>query len=259
MNISFPKKYELENFFKKKNLKFILNLSKKKINLKDSRVNPLPHLPNLKDLYNLYNLITLNNRTTVLEYGCGWSTLIMHFALMENYKKNQGKYFKRSDRPFNLISVDNSKKFIKIAKTRIQKNSKNFKKVKFVFSKASMTKFNGRYCTEYNNHPLVNPDFIYIDGPSQWTIKNKIESFTVNHFSMMPMMCDVLKFEHFLNPGTIIVVDGRTANVRFLKSNFQRKWKHYHKENMDQHYFLLDESPLGKHNLEQIRYYKFKI
>ena len=64
-----------------------------------------------------------------------------------------------------------------------------------------MTKFNNRYCTEYINHPLCNPDLIYIDGPSQWTIKNKIDNFTVNHFSMMPMISDVLKFEHFLTPG----------------------------------------------------------
>ena len=73
-----------------------------------------------------------------------------------------------------------------------------------------MTKFNGRYCTEYLNHPLCNPDFIYIDAPHQWGIENKIQNFTTAHFSMMPMMCDVLKFEHFLTPGTIIVTDGRT-------------------------------------------------
>ena len=73
---------------------------------------------------------------------------------------------------------------------------------------------------------------------------------------MMPMISDVLKFEHFLAPGTIIVTDGRTANARFLKSNFQRNWSHLHKIKNDQHYFILDEKPLGKWNIEQLNYYK---
>ena len=55
---------------------------------------------------------------------------------------------------------------------------------------------------------------------------------------MMPMISDVLKFEHFLTPGTIIVTDGRTANARFLKANFQRNWSHIHKNKSDQHYFF---------------------
>ena len=37
----------------------------------------------------------------------------------------------------------------------------------------------------------------------------------------MPMTSDILKIEHFLKPGTIIIVDGRASNSRFLKSNFQ--------------------------------------
>ena len=57
---------------------------------------------------------------------------------------------------------------------------------------------------------------------------------------MMPMVSDVLKFEHFLTPGTIIA-DGRTANARFLKSNFQRNWKYIHSLKSDQNYFYLDE------------------
>ena len=83
---------------------------------------------------------------------------------------------------FEVISVDNSKKFIKISKERVKKYSKHYQKVKFNFSEAKMTKFNFRYTTEYAKHPIVNPDFIYIDGPSQWTIKNKVDNFTLNNF-----------------------------------------------------------------------------
>ena len=83
-NLKIPKKINYEKFFLKEDLKWIVNLSKKKVFLKDHRVNKKPHLPDLKDLYFLYQLIILNNRTTVLEYGCGWSTLIMHLALLKN-------------------------------------------------------------------------------------------------------------------------------------------------------------------------------
>jgi hypothetical protein len=257
LKIKFPKKTNYSLFFKKEGMDF-LNFFTKKKKLFDQRVNSDPHIPELRDLYNLYQLILLNNRTTILEYGCGWSTLVMHFALMKNNRIKSGQTFTRCGNPFELISVDNSRKFIKISKDRIKKFSKNYQKVKFNFSEVKMTKFNARFSTEYKKHPQVNPDFIYIDGPSQWGIKNKIDNFTVNHFSMMPMISDVLKFEHFLTPGTIIVTDGRTANARFLKCNFQRNWSHTHIKDNDQHYFILDEKSLGKWNTEQLNYYKIK-
>ena len=59
-------------------------------------------------------------------------------------------------------------------------------------------------------------------------------------------------FEHFLLPGTLIVVDGRTANARFLKANLQRNWDYHHSEEYDQHFFELKEKPLGVYNQRQI-------
>ncbi len=269
IKIKIPKKTNYEDFFRKKGLDWLL------LTLKDGKKLPTfkqltfkqlhggninlkkntPHLPNLKDLYNLYQFIILNNRTTVLEYGCGWSTLIMHLALMENKKRFKNKAFKRCEKPYELISIDCSKKFIKICKERIKKYSNNFNMVNFNFSNARMTTFNNRYCTEYTNHPQVIPDLIYIDGPSPFSIKNKIENFTTNSHGQMPMLCDILKFEHFLTPGTLIIMDGRTANARFLKSNFQRKWKHLHNAYNDHHYFWLNEGSLGMHNTEQLKFY----
>jgi hypothetical protein len=68
------------------------------------------------------------------------------------------------------------------------------------------------------------------------------------------MSADILSFEHFLHPGTLIIVDGRTANARFLLSNFQRSWSYYYSENWDQHFFELLEKPLGKYNKMMIDY-----
>ena len=68
------------------------------------------------------------------------------------------------------------------------------------------------------------------------------------------MAADILSIEHFLCPGTLIVVDGRTANARFLECNFQRNWKHLYSVDYDQHFFELLEKPLGVYNKRQIDY-----
>ena len=57
----------------------------------------------------------------------------------------------------------------------------------------------------------------------------------------MPMSCDILKIEYFLRPGTIIVIDGRTSNYRFLKNNLQRKWKSFDDYEHDQYFLILEE------------------
>ena len=66
------------------------------------------------------------------------------------------------------------------------------------------------------------------------------------------MAADLLAIEHFLAPGTLVVVDGRTANARFLKTNLQRDWIYLYSEKFDQHYFELAEQPLGIYNRKQI-------
>ena len=39
---------------------------------------------------------------------------------------------------------------------------------------------------------------------------------------MMPMVSDIRKVRTFLYSCTIIVCDGRAANAKFLRDNFQR-------------------------------------
>ena len=79
-----------------------------------------------------------------------------------------------------------------------------------------------------------------------------MRGINTNHPDRLPMSADILPIEHFLLRGTLIVVDGRTANARFLKTNLQRNWSYYHEEVFDQHYFELVETPLGIYNKRQI-------
>ena len=104
--------------------------------------------------------------------------------------------------------------------------------------------------------PNLCPDLIYLDGPDQFSAIGNVDGITTNHIERLPMSGDLLKIEHFLLPGTLIVIDGRTANARFLKANFQRDWTYNYFEEFDQHFFELNEEPLGIYNKKQIEFSK---
>ena len=73
------------------------------------------------------------------------------------------------------------------------------------------------------------------------------------------MSADILFIEYFLEPGTIIIVDGRTANSNFLKDHFNRNWKHVHDLKADCHYFKLEDKPWGKYNIKKLNFRNTKI
>ena len=50
--------------------------------------------------------------------------------------------------------------------------------------------------------------------------------------------------------------DGRTSNARVLKNNLQRNWTYFEDFKNDQNILYLNEKPIGKTNLAQIKFYK---
>ncbi len=264
-NFKIPKKKSkkfIENFFIKKNLKFVVELSKKRKYGVNQMQLSQKYLPNLNDLYRLYQFIVINKRTTILEFGSGWSTLIFNLALKELKTKfsEEIKSLRRNN-PFELFVLENQKKYLNITRNRINKFNKDFKiknttKINYYFSDVEMTLFNNRICTQYKKIPLCNPDFIYLDGPEQFAVKKDVNGVSTRHKDMMPMVCDILKFEYFYTPGTMIICDGRGANAKFLKDNFKRNWIYLDDKLNDHHIFYLNDSPLGKYNKLQLEFYK---
>ncbi len=254
----------IENFFIKKKLGYLVKLSKKqKQSVNQMEINE-PYLPELTDLYRLYQFIIINKRTTIFEFGSGWSSLIFNLAMKELKDKfnNEVKFLRRNN-PFEIFILENERKFLNITKNRIKKFNKEQKIknpiiVRYSLSEVEMTTFNNRICTQYKKLPLCNPDFIYLDGPDQFKIKKNVNGISTRHKDMMPMVCDILKLEYFYTPGTIIICDGRSANAKFLKNNFQRKWKYLHDIKNDQHIFCLQDPVLGKFNKLQIEFYNKK-
>ena len=216
--------------------------------------NEVPMGPEWDDLMNLFALVRQRRVTQILEFGCGYSTSVFAHALILNdndYGSHVRSELRRSN-PFHLNVVDDMEQYAEITESRLSEKMR--KHVSFHVSSVRMTTFNDRICTEYEKLPNICPDFIYLDGPSQDSATGDVNGISTRHADRLPMACDILRMEHFLLPGTLIVVDGRTANARFLKANFQREWRHKHDLDGDVHYFELAEHPLGKLNRLQLEY-----
>lgn len=208
-----------------------------------------PFSPELDDLIRLHSLVTNRKVSTILEFGVGKSTLVFNDAL----EINKLKYLDfveenlRCTHRFQCFSVDNSKKWI----TSCQQSGFT-QNVVYHFSECRVSSFQDKVCTYYADLPNVCPDLIYVDGPDQFSPTGSVRGLTTDHPDRVPMAADLLALEHFLLPGTLIVVDGRTANARFLKCNFQRDWEYSYMEDYDQHFFELVEEPLGIYNKRKI-------
>ena len=214
--------------------------------------NKIPFPEEMDDLIRLHHLITSRKVTTILEIGVGKSTIVFDHAIEQNKLKfgdHVAKNLRRSN-AFECHSVDNNKDWIEVTKS----TNPAIKNITFHCCPCYVKTFNDRICTLYDNFPNICPDFIYLDGPDQYSPIGDIRGISVNHPDRLPMSADILALEHFLLPGTLIVVDGRTANARFLKTNLQRNWTYHHSEQYDQHFFELKESPLGIYNKRQIEF-----
>ena len=102
--LKFPK-----NLSKKKKIKFFKDLNLYKyLNNKNTKIIS----PDLNDLYRLYQFIILNKRTTVLEFGSGWSSLVMAHALKKNHQKYKKKIKSlRRNKPFEIYKDEKKKKY----------------------------------------------------------------------------------------------------------------------------------------------------
>ena len=139
-----PKKNlnQIKSFFKELDLEKLSKLSSEKTLPINKMIYKYQYSPELIDLYRLYNLVFQNKRTTVLEFGCGWSSVIIVKALIDLKKKyfNSIKKIRRQN-PFELFIVDNEKIFIDYKKLIKDFLPNNDLKIHFHYSKVKMTKF----------------------------------------------------------------------------------------------------------------------
>ena len=216
----------------------------------------IPFPPEPADLVRLHKYIRERKCFTVLEFGAGYSTIVMADAL----KKNQEDWENLSPKPeirnrymFQLFSVDSSQKWIDNLKTRFPNYL--IDRVHFNATEVEIGKFNGQLCHYCTNLPDIVPDFIYLDGPFPKDVKGNINGLSFQCDERTVMAADLLLMESTFLPGTFIIVDGRTNNARFLERNFTRNYIIKWDRDGDVTTFELNEERLGKYNLLGADYY----
>ena len=199
--------------------------------------NDVPFAPEFDDLLRLHHLTLSRRVTTVLEFGVGYSTTVFAEALGLNeglHAEVVERDLRRSN-AFEIHSADNNADWIAVARKRVPEALAS--RVHLHHCPLEVGEFQGRLCTYYRDLPDLAPDLVYLDGPDLFSSSGDLRGLSTAHPDRMPMAADILVFEHFLTPGTLLVVDGRTANARFLAANLQRNWVYWHAVEFDQHFF----------------------
>ena len=248
---------DYKNFFElDKIILHLKNYDNKKdripIHLKDVVKNSSIIDFDFKDLCRLHWLALSRKTFNILEIGSGFSTVIFSDVcnILSNYF-NKGLPY-RVEKKFHIFSLEENKKFLKITKKRIPKD--NLKHVSLILAKHKIIYYKGKFASRCLNIPNISPDLIYLDGPSQYFQKKNLDGFNFNNISRFPMSADLLFYEYFFEPGTLIIIDGRTSNARFLKDHFKRNWKYFNDKKGDYHIFELNEKPIGVYNKQKLKF-----
>ena len=216
--------------------------------------------PDYIDLARIHKIIRKYKIFTSLEFGIGYSTFIISDALYKNkieFEENKNNKIIKKNNMFENFCVDSSKKWIDAFKNDFKTHS--FKKNTIInYSSVYLDKFNNKICTFYRKIPSILPDFIYIDAPHSKDVKNKLENIDYTNNDFPVMSADVLKFENYLLPGCIILIDGRNTNARFLKDNLSRNWIYYESYEQAICLLYLNEKPIGLRNYNYLQY-KFSL
>ena len=258
-----PKKTDLYmQFFELKPLLKKISEDYTKSKVKDhlrtvSKIESKPFIAESSDLCRLHWTVLSGKIINTLEFGSGFSTVFIADAkfILNFYFKDLKNM--RYEKMFHVYSVEEDKNYLKITKKRIPDYLKKY--VTLSHDKIDIITYKERFASKYRNLPNISPDLIYLDAPSIYFTKKFFKGFSFLPINRVPMSADILFIEYFLEPGTKIIVDGRTANANFLKDHFNRNWKYRHDLKGDCHYFKLVDSPWGKYNIDKLKFKNTKI
>jgi hypothetical protein len=165
-----------------------------------------------KEAENIYRLITTLKPRAVVEFGVGFSTLVIALALS---RIGQGRCYTVDCDPRWL---DNTR--VKLAAVNLQSC------VTLHHSTARAHLIDGQLCALYDVLPNVSPDFIYVDGPAPADIAGDAHGlkFILDDGSRrQPVTADPLLFE--TSSRFAMLVDGREENVAFLRRSLKGRYR----------------------------------
>ena len=205
--------------------------------------------PKFEDLARLLYICETTNVDSILEYGCGFSTYIFHNYLSKTNNNSE----KKTNKFLQVFEVH--KNFLELATSRLKENpiylKTSYKNCEIVYD---FSRNDGSHYYEAKYSFL--PDLIYLDGPSHYDVPNfETHENSLNTFSLNTrpsVSSDILSIESWLSPGTILVIDGREANVRYLKSKCYRNWEWADNKDSKITVAFLNEDPIGKYNKSKL-------
>ena len=211
--------------------------------------------PDIDDLVRLHQLIRDRRAFTVLEFGTGYSTLVIADALAKNaddFASSDAEVELLPADAFRVFSVDASEAWLATAMARIPSGLQTH--VVASHSPVQIGTFKGQLCHFYERLPNVVPDFIYLDGPDPSDVGGAVNGLDFSHRERTVISGDLLLMEPTFVPGLIVLVDGRTNNARFLANNFRRTYDWLEDPGGDFTMFELAEPPLGPRNRARLAY-----
>jgi hypothetical protein len=206
--------------------------------------------PEPADLARIHRLIRSRKSFTVLEFGVGYSTIVIADALRKNRRDFDALARKpelRNRFLFHCFSVDASETWLDRRKTEFPEALCPF--VTFFHSTVHIGTHNGQLCHFYDRLPDIVPDFVYLDGPDPNDVQGSINGMSFQCEERTVMAADLLLMEPTLLPGAFVLVDGRTNNARFLARNFTRDFRVHWDRAGDVTTFELAEDRLGPVNI----------
>ncbi len=211
--------------------------------------------PDIDDLVRLHQLVRDRRVFTVLEFGIGYSTLVIADALAKNaddFAESDAEVELQPADAFRVFSVDASEAWIAAAMARIPDGLHTH--IVASHSPVRAGTFNGQLCHFYDRLPNVVPDFIYLDGPDPRDVAGAVNGLDFSQRERTVMAGDLLLMEPSFVPGLMILVDGRTNNARFLAHNFRRTYDWLEDPGGGFTMFELVEPPLGPRNRARLAY-----
>lgn len=186
--------------------------------------------PVLYDLYNLHRLVRARRPRTILEFGVGFSTIVLAHALDMNLRERPDTDAPKAKAapppPYRVWSVDANAAWIENAFGKVPEPLRPL--VAFHHSDVRVVELAGQLCHRYTRLPNIVPDFVYLDGPDPADVKGEIDglSFTLDHGGPRQVAAaDIVLMEPSLRRGFFMVLDARFNNMHFLRHNLRRRYR----------------------------------
>jgi len=163
---------------------------------------PHAYAPDFSDLWFLYKTVRDRKPRRILEFGSGYSTVIMAQALWDSQRASSGKNHGY------LYSVDADPYWADITSKSVPAHLRGVCEVSY--SSLLEVEYLGTLAFRHEEVLDVVPDFLYLDGPDL-TPERQVS-------------VDVLDIEDQFPPGFYMVVDGRKRNTDFLLKHLRRRY-----------------------------------